>query len=312
MSNHALVMKTEKLSQCSKIWKDIFQQSQNPSPFSSYEWFYALCNSLLKKDPEVMIFIEEDKPAGILPAIIENNTLKLIGDERVTDLNDIICLPNYEKRVIEEFASFVQNRNIKINLCPLPTNSPLVRFLPEHIGGLIIEHADVCPILYLPSSWEKYLANLNGKLRHELKRKLKRAIDVEIITQKPDHIEILFHLMSISDNNKKEFLKSDICTFFKVIANSFSKNNWLRFHITCINNQPIAAIFSFYLNDKIYLYNTGFDPNFYHLSPGIITIGLDIKSAIKNGFKFYDFLRGDEEYKFHLGAEKRYSMRIKK
>ncbi|GAH99507.1 unnamed protein product, partial [marine sediment metagenome] len=44
--------------------------------------------------------------------------------------------------------------------------------------------------------------------------------------------------------------------------------------------------------------------------PGIVTIGLDIKSAINEGKRYYDFLRGGETYKFRFGAEKRYTVRL--
>jgi CelD/BcsL family acetyltransferase involved in cellulose biosynthesis len=46
------------------------------------------------------------------------------------------------------------------------------------------------------------------------------------------------------------------------------------------------------------------------LSPGIVTVALDIRSAIDERYKYYDFLRGDEEYKYRLGAVKRYTVRV--
>jgi CelD/BcsL family acetyltransferase involved in cellulose biosynthesis len=81
---------------------------------------------------------------------------------------------------------------------------------------------------------------------------------------------------------------------------------------TFLNGQPLGILFSFQMRDCVYLYNSGFNPEYTHVSPGVVTIALDIKSAIEEGKKFYDFLRGDEEYKFRFGAHKRYTMRLRR
>jgi CelD/BcsL family acetyltransferase involved in cellulose biosynthesis len=74
--------------------------------------------------------------------------------------------------------------------------------------------------------------------------------------------------------------------------------------------QTIGMLLGFGFKRRVYLYNMGFNPAFRTLSPGIVTIGLDIHSAIDDGFQYYDFLRGDEDYKFRLGAKSRYTVRL--
>ena len=44
------------------------------------------------------------------------------------------------------------------------------------------------------------------------------------------------------------------------------------------------------------------DPEFAALSPGTLVIGTAIESAIREGCGEFDFLRGDEEYKYFWGA----------
>jgi len=306
------VLKLENFSRCSAIWEMLFNQTPNPSPFTSFDWFHDLCENLLKVDPKIMIFFENDQPVGIIPGVIEDDTLRLLGDERVTDINDMIYLPGYEHRIIKGLASFTKSRNLHVELFPLEKQSPLILYLPKFVDDVIIEEIDTCPILCLPDSWEAYLNNLDGKLRHELRRKLRKAAQVTTQSIGAEHIEILFNLMTASDINKKEFLNDEICEFFNSIAHSFFKNDWLRFRATFLDSQPIGVLFSFQYKDRIYLYNSGFDPDFSHLSPGIIAIGIDIKAAIDEGFKYYDFLRGEEKYKLHFGAQKRYTVRLRR
>jgi CelD/BcsL family acetyltransferase involved in cellulose biosynthesis len=56
-------------------------------------------------------------------------------------------------------------------------------------------------------------------------------------------------------------------------------------------------------NNEFLLYNSGFDPEqFAHLSPGNVLTAYTIQDAIRLGRSRYDFLRGDEIYKFRFGA----------
>ena len=61
---------------------------------------------------------------------------------------------------------------------------------------------------------------------------------------------------------------------------------------------------NFDYRDSILVYNSGYDPEKYAwLSPGIVLLSYCIQWAIESGRAKFDFLRGDEEYKFRFGAE---------
>ena len=55
--------------------------------------------------------------------------------------------------------------------------------------------------------------------------------------------------------------------------------------------------------DELWLYNSGFDPEFSFYSTGVVLKALSIKKAVEDGKKKYDFLRGGERYKYELGAK---------
>ena len=56
-------------------------------------------------------------------------------------------------------------------------------------------------------------------------------------------------------------------------------------------------------NGSIYLYNSGYDPAYTSLSAGLICKILAIKASIEQGKKRFDFLKGSEFYKYHLGGK---------
>jgi CelD/BcsL family acetyltransferase involved in cellulose biosynthesis len=66
-----------------------------------------------------------------------------------------------------------------------------------------------------------------------------------------------------------------------------------------------AAGFSYHGDDGYYLYNSAFDRTYADASPGVVLIASLIEFAIEEGQMIFDFLKGDETYKFRLGARPR-------
>ena len=50
------------------------------------------------------------------------------------------------------------------------------------------------------------------------------------------------------------------------------------------------------------LYNSGNNHEFDYYSVGLLLHSFAIKDAIEQGMEYFDFLRGDEQYKYRLGG----------
>jgi CelD/BcsL family acetyltransferase involved in cellulose biosynthesis len=305
-------MKTEKLSKLRSAWNELFDNMPSATPFVSHEWFSALARSILKTDPEVLVFYENSTIQGIIPAMISRRTIKMIGDEHVTDLIDLLSVPGHEAVIAAGLAEYIKEKDLSIDLYPFERNSPLIAGLKKHLPELIIEEQDECPLLNLPRTWADYLNNLDGKSRHELRRKMKKVNGAVIQDVKPTEIDRFLEFMAGSHGRKGAFLTPKMIRFFEVLIESFYKKGWLRLRAAIFEGQTIGMLLGFDFKQRVYLYNMGFDPELRTLSPGIVTIGLDIHAAIDEGYKYYDFLRGDEDYKYRLGAIERHTVRLKK
>jgi len=310
MSNHTVQLKTSYLTACRDDWHQLFARAAHTSPFVSYEWFAALDRHLLQRSPEIIMFWRDDTLLGIAPVEVMDDTLVFIADERVTDLCDVICDREYTQEIIAALARMIIHDDLGVRLFPVEEDSPLAQLLPASVNDMKIEQGDICPFIRLSGSWDAYLGTINGKLRHELRRKLRKA-DATTFTSLPGKdITALFDLMAASDQSKQQFLTSEVRGFFKAIASSFEELGWLRLRGTYLSDTLISILFSFQLRETVYLYNSGFDPETAHLSPGIVSICQDIQEAIEAGINHYDFLRGDEEYKYRFGAENRNTVRL--
>jgi CelD/BcsL family acetyltransferase involved in cellulose biosynthesis len=163
----------------------------------------------------------------------------------------------------------------------------------------------------LPANWEEYLQTLDTKQRHELRRKLRRLEEEGKITYRlvtdttsvPAFLEIFLKMFVESREDKADFLTPQAEGFFRDLTATMSEFGFLRGGILELDSRPMAAVLAFDYKDTVYLYNSGFDPTQSQLSVGILSKALLIKDSIARGKKKFDFLKGAERYKYHLGGK---------
>lgn len=172
----------------------------------------------------------------------------------------------------------------------------------------VITKIEVAPYIDLPGTWEEYLESLERKHRKELKRKIKRLeaeksfYECSKATVKADFEEFV-RLHRLSDPAKNQFMSEPMKAFFweimtQPIAGWKSSLCFLK-----IEGKTVAGIMSFESDEEYWLYNSGYDPEFSFYSVGLLLKAHSIKKAIEAGKKKYDFLRGNERYKYELGAK---------
>jgi len=93
---------------------------------------------------------------------------------------------------------------------------------------------------------------------------------------------------------------------FTALINSF-KNGSLFLPTLWKAEAPVAALASFVDLGKrsLLFYMAGRDEEFDDLPSGLVLHAYSIRYAIDHGLNTYDFLRGDEPYKYSLGAKER-------
>ncbi len=70
-----------------------------------------------------------------------------------------------------------------------------------------------------------------------------------------------------------------------------------------------AASLNFDYKNKLWGYNSGVNRDFMELSPGWVLLGHTLQWACEHGRYEFDFMRGDEEYKYRLGGVNQYVLR---
>jgi CelD/BcsL family acetyltransferase involved in cellulose biosynthesis len=171
---------------------------------------------------------------------------------------------------------------------------------------------DVCPIIQLPPTWDEYLMTLDKKQRHEVRRKLRRAeeeADTRFTIVGPDQnledeMQTFVRLHQKSTPEKDRFMDPRMQGFFIDVARGLQAQGWLQLAFIEMDGQKAASLLNFDYGNTILVYNSGYDPDLFgHLSPGWVVTARCIEHAIALGRARFDFLRGDEDYKYRFGGQ---------
>jgi CelD/BcsL family acetyltransferase involved in cellulose biosynthesis len=295
-------------------WKRVQDNTSKSSIFSSPEWAEVwwqhfgsgakLCLYAVRK---------EGKAVGIAPLAVKNNIASFMGSGDVCDYLDFVVESGEEEDFCNVLLNNLANDKIlRLDLAPLRPDSTVLKSLTKvaHKQGWQVScsQEDVTVELDLPAIWEEYLQLLSGKQRHELKRKLRRLDEEGELNYRASmdanqhDIDIFLKLFQASRQDKAAFLTSKMEAFFRTIASAMSEQGFLILNILELDEKPVAATMCFDYKDTVYLYNSGYDPDYGWLSVGVISKALCIKDSIERNKKRFDFLKGDEAYKYHLGG----------
>ena len=110
-------------------------------------------------------------------------------------------------------------------------------------------------------------------------------------------------LFSESREDKANFMTARMESFFRSLADTMVEAGLLRLGILELDTLPTAMVMCFDYNDCVYLYNSGYNPGYGNLSVGLLSKVLHIKDSIQRGRRKFDFLKGGEPYKYHLGGK---------
>jgi CelD/BcsL family acetyltransferase involved in cellulose biosynthesis len=168
-----------------------------------------------------------------------------------------------------------------------------------------------CPYIPLPGNFETYLAEqVEKKQRHEIRRKMRRAESYEqpvrwyIVQDEAtldDEVEAFLQLMA-QDTEKERFLTGVMRSQMKSAVHTAFQAGWLQLAFLEVDGKKAAGYLNFDYGNHIWVYNSGLDFSFRELSPGWVLLGYLLQWANDNGRQYFDFMRGDEEYKYRFGA----------
>jgi CelD/BcsL family acetyltransferase involved in cellulose biosynthesis len=309
-------------------WDDLLAGARLRPPFLSWIWQREWVRSFAGGQPlEIRCVLDaNERLVALLPLFeAEPGLWRIIGGADVSDYLDLIA-----RRGLEEDAwlAILQSRAAERTVWQLhavPWASPTVTALPSLAAScglaVVVTEEERCPVLTLPRSWEEYLAALPSKHRHELTRKIRRLEREEPAARvscasRPDEIQArlgdFFDLHRRSRVGKSRFMDARMETFFRTVLGALAQRDQARLWLLDLPSGPIAAFVTLEWDATVGLYNSGFHPDRAALAPGLVLLARIVRDAIARGRARFDFLRGEERYKYEFGpvSEVVYGVRI--
>jgi len=307
-------------------WSALLRRSAVDSVFLTPQWQQVWWRHF-SAGRDLTLLLARD-PAGTLQGIAPlyafaqagQRILQFVGGVDVSDYLDFIVARGQEEELYRAFLNYLLNRAPSwdlLDLHDLPGHSP-TRFgllcqvcrecCPE---GTLAEPEYAAPYIPLPGDWEAYLATLDKKQRHEVRRKLRRAQEEAELRmsrqQDPAGLEeavaTFVRLHRASHPEKEAFMTAEMEAFFHDVARVTLAAGWLSLYTLSLDGRPAASTWCFDYGNDLLVYNSGYDPAWRpELSPGIVLMSLCIQDAIARGKARFDLMRGGETYKYRFGA----------
>ncbi|MGZ3587270.1 MAG: GNAT family N-acetyltransferase [Candidatus Limnocylindrales bacterium] len=180
---------------------------------------------------------------------------------------------------------------------------------------VVREQEDVCPVVTVAPDldWDGYLATLDKKDRHEIRRKVRRAeaagpnvfrlvdptaqtVDAFIDLHQARWGEEGLFPATAGGARSRRFLHR----LAELEADEGPARQLQLGHFE-VDGRLIFASLGFD-DGTCYFYNAGMDPGARELSPGVTGAAAYLRYELGEGRRRFDFLRGEEPYKYEWGA----------
>ena len=319
-------------------WQSLLKECASDVPFLTYDYMRAWWQTLgggewpASSDLVLLAAFEDERLIGIAPLFHSENiqgksALLFVGSIEVSDFLDFIARPGDLPDFIPAVLDFLtQSTDIPpwelLDLYNILEKSPSLPILKSEAQARGWTHQEVplqpAPYIPLPGDYKQYLAKIDKKQRHEIRRKMRNVSQnplegnfyfVEDLDRLHDETQAFIEMMA-QDPNKHAFLTAEMRQHIHNTAQIAFENGWLQLAFFTLNGEKAAANMSFHYNDRLWLYNSGWEWAYREFSPGWVLLAHMLQWANENGITEFDFMRGDEPYKYKFGGIDRHVYRV--
>lgn len=333
-----IVRTSDQLDDLAEEWNYLLTYCASHVPFLRHEYISTWWRTLgggewSHGDLYVVVARHEDGTlCAVAPLFFTDNkegetALMLLGSIEISDYLDVIARPQDLSTFMGELLEHLSGPEApawqSLDWYNILESSPTLPALKAAVDlkgwSYEQERFDHCPYIPLPGDWETYLAGINKKQRHEIRRKMRRAeksgqsVRWYIVEDKATldaEFEGFMRLME-QDVKKKAFLTEVMYEQMWAIVREAYSADWLQLAFLEIDGEKAAGYLNFDYDNRIWVYNSGIDYRFSSLSPGWVLLGHLLKWANEHGRDAFDFMRGDEDYKYRFGGVDRFVVRVR-
>ncbi|MEZ4513745.1 MAG: GNAT family N-acetyltransferase [Chloroflexota bacterium] len=311
----------EAFTALAETWDEVARHGMTDTPFQTWAYQRAWWEYLQPAGATLhtVVAYEGKRPFAIGCFYLVDGVVHFNGCLEETDYLDLIAAPQDAEAgwtaVFEAFHSPDFPQWHTLDFCNVPNASLTRTILPQLAAqyGYNWQESvqEVCPVIKLADTFDGYLDTIDSKQRREISRKLRRAqasgVRLRAVEADDDvktAVDQFLTLLQASTFEKRDWLNDGRRALFYDTAAAAQKAGTLQLLFVEVNGERAAALFNFDYKGRVWVYNSGLEPNAYGpLSLGVVLTAMAIEYAIENGRSEFDFLRGNEIYKYRFGAQ---------
>jgi len=311
-------------------WERLFRENPRHSPFLAWGWVNAWLKYIARPHELQIIYLQDadgivryilplHRPKGKFGIKSRRTMLVCNYGLECSDSLGCLCTPDLEDQSANLTADAINrfcDRNDVISLGFLDSIGGFPHRLEaamQSAGRLIKIRPDaVCPAFDLPGSWDEYLGQLSYKFRSQVRRTCRQfGADGQPRLQRMDAVDvgvfasdlIRLNRSRLSDKGESSSLEDrDLRAFFEE-AIPYMASHGIAWMDTIVQGREVlGSALHFVHGETIYYYMGGFDDKARKLQPGTALLAQVMQRGIDSGFTRFDFLRGDEAYKYRWNA----------
>jgi CelD/BcsL family acetyltransferase involved in cellulose biosynthesis len=327
------------LNALAQEWNALHHNSASPVPFLRHEYLTTWWQTLGGGEwPQGELYIvtachADGTLAGIAPCFLTHNrdglpALMLLGSIEISDYLDVLARPANLPAFLDALLDHLAGQLLDwYNLLDSsPTLPALAEAAAKRGWSFAQEPLQHCPYIPLPGNWETYLAEqVDKKQRHEIRRKMRRIEELNARSD-PSHQPVRWYIVQdettldaeiehflglmANDPAKAAFLTDSMRAQMHLAIHAAFQAGWLQLSFLEVNGEKAAGYLNFDYDNHIWVYNSGLDFRFREYSPGWVLLGYLLQWANENRRGIFDFMRGNEDYKYKFGAIDRRVVRV--
>ena len=253
---------------------------------------------------QVPVILSDER--GAVALVEDGAHLGLLGHEDLVDyrspLGDAVDL------LVEHFRTIGPRRSFRFDSLPSGAADVITEALDRAGFGYRMAPHSQAAVVDLPDTFDQYLAAIGKKQRHEARRKRRRFVGemggLRLATfEEPGPVlDDFFRLHRRAAGRKGRFMTDPMEDLFTDLLRT---DGWRLDALYGEDSLPAAVVMGYSDADGYYLYNSAYDPDLRHVSPGVVLLTELIAATIAEGGEVFDFLKGSETYKFRMGARAR-------
>ncbi len=310
-----------------EAWTDLLGRA-DATVFQTYEWQRTWWKYFgNRRDLYIVLFERHGKPEGIVPLFREwvkllgipvARHLKFIGSG-LSDYLAPIAQRGCEAAVADALARHLAEHRggwDVFDLEDLSEGSPYLEPLPSSLEGARLPvyryQGTVCPAIDLPGSMDELMRSLGSNASYNLKRKKRKlqsnfTSEIELVRDESDDIAgAISDFASIhgerwkSQGHPSAFDDEKHREFHVEVSRGLARRGYLRIYFLKVDGKRVAVNLNFNFRSVIYMYqgNAHGPEDVMKCSPGLLIAAAAIEAGIGEGMRVYDFMRGDETYKY--------------